>query len=59
MAAFGVHIVMTRVRDATPGVLTQDYTNCNVLTSDQRAQLATPSYKLKKEKLDNKSDTPS
>ena len=27
---------------------------CNVLTSDQRSQLSTPSYKLKKEKHESK-----
>ena len=34
----------------------QECPHCNFLTSDQQEQLATPSQKLKKAKLDNKSD---
>ena len=33
--------------------------HCNALTADQLAQLSTPSYKIKKEKRDLKSSTPS
>ena len=37
-------------------MLKLDCPNCDVLTTDQWAQLATPSYKIKKEKRDSKSD---
>ena len=48
----------TRCREkgkgSDPCLSKQDCSFCNLLTSDQCAQLATPSYKLKKEKRDFK-----
>ena len=40
-----------------PYVMKQECTFCNVLTTDQKAQLATPSYKLKKDKKADKKDS--
>ena len=37
-------------KGSDPCVMQQDSSHYNMLTTDQRAQLATPSYKLKKEK---------
>ena len=62
MAAFDTYTHYARCRDkgkgSDPCVLKLDCTctNCNELTTDQRAQLATPSYQIKKEKHDSKSD---
>ena len=39
-----------RVRNLVFQIQTSNCQICNSLTSDQRQQLATPSYKLKKEK---------
>ena len=59
MAAFDTHTFFARSHDkgkaTNPSVAKQNCTFCNILTSDQRSQLATPSYKkLKKEKQDLK-----
>ena len=62
MAAFDTYTHHAKCRDkgkgSDPCVLKLDCTctNCNELTTDQRAQLATPSYEIKKEKRDSKSD---
>ena len=61
MANFDTHSHCARCRDKGKGkepcVQDQQTSNCqicNSLTSDQRQQLATPSYKLKKEKREAK-----
>ena len=61
MASFDGHLSCARCRDKGKGkdtcVENKDSTNCshcNVLTPEQKAQLATPSYKLKKEKREAK-----
>ena len=61
MASFDGHLSCARCRDKGKGkdtcVEDKDSTNCshcNVLTPEQKAQLATPSYKLKKEKREAK-----
>ena len=61
MASFDGHLSCARCRDKGKGkdtcVEDKDSTNCshcNILTPEQKAQLATPSYKLKKEKREAK-----
>ena len=61
MASFDGHLSCARCRDKGKGkdtcVENKDSTNCshcNALTPEQKAQLATPSYKLKKEKREAK-----
>ena len=65
MAGFDPHSVCARCRDKKKG---QDpcvekphsvCVHCNALSPEQLAQLSTPSYKLKKEKQEAKSSTPS
>ena len=61
MAGFNLHSVCTRCRDKKKGsdpctkTPPEDCQHCDALTPDQRTQIATPSYKLKKEKKDAKS----
>ena len=61
MAGFDLHAVCARCRDKKKGSdpctksPPEDCQNCDALTPDQRTQIATPSYKLKKEKKDAKS----
>ena len=61
MAGFDLHSVCARCRDkkkrSDPCVKSPPEAcgHCNVLTPEQKAQLSTPSYKLKKEKKDSKS----
>ena len=61
MAGFDHHSVCARCRDKKKGsdpctkTPPEDCQHCDALTPDQRAQIATPSYKLKKEKKDAKS----
>ena len=54
MAVFNQHNRCARCRrkgqDNDPCVKNLDCNFCNVLTSDQRAQLSTPTYKARKEK---------
>ena len=65
MAGFDPHTVCARCRDKKKGTdpcVEKEGAicrHCNALTPEQLAQLSTPSYKLKKEKLDMKSSTPS
>ena len=40
-----------------PCVMKQELTLCNALTIDQKTQLATPSYKLKKDKKADKKES--
>ena len=58
MAAFGAHSHCARCRDKGKGndfsVMDQDCQHCIILTVNH--QTATPSYKLRKEKHDSKSD---
>ena len=61
MARFDGHLHCARCRDKGKGKDTcvesknsSDCVHCNALTPEQRAQLATPSYKLKKEKREAK-----
>ena len=64
MASFDSHSFCARCREkgkgSDPSISHNDCTACNSLTEDQRIQLSTPSYRLKKEKRDLKrsSDTP-
>ena len=61
MAGFDLHSVCARCRDKKKGsdpctkTPPEDCQHCDALTPDQRTQIATPSYKLKKEKKDAKS----
>ena len=61
MAGFNLHSVCAHCRDKKKGQDTcvekpgSDCLHCNALTSEQLAQLSTPSYKTKKEKRDLKS----
>ena len=50
------HNVLIKCKVSDPCMLKLDCLNCNILTTDQWAQVATPSYKIKKEKRDSKSD---
>ena len=64
MASFDSHCFCTRCREkgkgTDPCITNNDCQACNSLTEEQRVQLSTPSYRLKKEKRDLKkaSDTP-
>ena len=64
MASFDSHSFCARCREkgkgSDPCVLKNDCNSCNILSEDQRLQLSTPSYRLKKEKRDLKksADTP-
>ena len=65
MAGFDPHTVCARCRDKKKGTDPcvekegASCRHCNALTPEQLAQLSTPSYKIKKEKRDMKSSTPS
>ena len=64
MAGFDTHSFCARCRDKNKGpdpCISEEVCNsCNILTADQRLQLSTSSYKIKKEKRELKkvSDTP-
>ena len=64
MAGFDLHSVCARCRDkkkgSDPCIETPPATcsHCDPLTAEQKAQLSTPSYKLKKKKKEAKSSTP-
>ena len=63
MASFDSHNFCARCREkgkgTDPCINKNDCNSCNLLTEEQRLQLSTPSYRLKKEKRDlKKSDTP-
>ena len=64
MADFDLHSVCARCRDkkkgSDPCIETPPAacSHCDALSSEQKAQLSTPSYKLKKEKKEAKSSTP-
>ena len=64
MAGFDLHSVCACCRDKKKGSDPCSETppaacsHCDALSSEQKAQLSTPSYKLKKEKKENKSSTP-
>ena len=51
-----MHIVRRRDKASDPCILKQDCIFCNIFTTDQVAQLATPSYKPKKNRKSEKSD---
>ena len=65
MAGFDLHSICARCRDKGKGKdpyvekPNSDCQRCELLTPEQLAQLCTPSYKLKKEKRETKSSTPS
>ena len=54
MAGFDSHAYCARCRDkgkgTDPCVEKKHFSFCNILTQDQKARLATPSYQKKKEK---------
>ena len=58
MAGFDRHLYCACCRDKGKGkepcISNKDTSDCNALTPEQRLQLATPSYKLKKEKREAK-----
>ena len=64
MASFDSHSFCARCREKSKGsdpcISHNDCPACNSLTEDQRLQLSTPSYRIKKEKreLKKSSDTP-
>ena len=64
MASFDSHCFCAHYREkgkgSDPCVTKKDCNSCNILSEEQRLQLSTPSYRLKKEKRDLKksSDTP-
>ena len=64
MASFDSHCFCARCREkgkgSDPCVAKKDCNSCNILSEEQRLQLSTPSYRLKKEKRDLKksADTP-
>ena len=64
MASFDTHSFCARCREKSKGpdpcVSKRDCQACNILTEDQRLQLSTPSYRIKKEKRESKKqgDTP-
>ena len=64
MAGFDLHSVCARCRDKKKGkdpcveVPPSFCSHCDSLSAEQKAQLSTPSYKIKKEKRDAKSSTP-
>ena len=61
MAGFDLHSVCARCRDKKKGSdpctksPPEDCQHCDAFTPEQKTQIATPSYKLKKEKKDAKS----
>ena len=59
MAAFDAHSHCAhrhkKSKGNDPFVMQKDCPHCNVLTTDQRAQFATPPYKIKKKERDSKS----
>ena len=63
-AGFDLHSVCARCGDKRKGQDPcvekpgSDCLHCNALTSEQLAQLSTPSYKIKKEKRELKTSTP-
>ena len=61
MASFDSHSFCARCREkgkgSDPCTSKNDSNSCNLLTEDQRLQLSTPSYRLKKEKRDLKKST--
>ena len=63
MARFDTHSFCTRCREKSKGpdpcVSKSDCQACNVLTEDQRLQLSTSSYRIKKEKRDLKKNSDS
>ena len=64
MASFDTHSFCARCREKSKGpdpcLSKSDCQACNILTEDQRLQLSTPSYRIKKEKRESKKqgDTP-
>ena len=64
MASFDTHSFCARCREKSKGpdpcASKSDCQACNILTEDQRLQLSTPSYRIKKEKRESKKqgDTP-
>ena len=64
MAGFDLHSVSARCHDkkkgSDPCIETPPAacSHCDAQSSEQKAQLSTPSYKLKKEKKEAKSSTP-
>ena len=58
MASFDTHSFCARCREKSKGpdpcVSKRDCQACNILTEDQRLQLSTPSYRIKKEKRESK-----
>ena len=64
MAGFDHHSVCARCRDKKKGsdpcieTPPASCSHCDALSSEQKVQLSTPSYKLKKEKKEAKSSTP-
>ena len=64
MAGFDLHSVCARCRDKKKGsdpcvgTPPAPCSHCNAFTLEQKAQLSTPSYKIKKEKREAKSSTP-
>ena len=64
MAGFDHHTVCARCRDKKKGSdpcvksPPESCDHCDLLTPEQRTQLSTPSYKLKKERKEAKSSTP-
>ena len=64
MASFDTHSFCARCREKSKGpdpcVSKSDCQACSILTEDQRLQLSTPSYRIKKEKRESKKqgDTP-
>ena len=61
MAGFDLHSVCACCRDKKKGsdpCIETPPAACDALTAEQKAQLSTPSYKLKKEKKEAKSSTP-
>ena len=64
MAGFDLHSVCARCRDkkkgSDPCIETPPAacSHCDALSSEQKAQLSTPSYQLKKERKEAKSSTP-
>ena len=64
MASFDTHSFCARCREKSKGpdpcVSKSECQACSILTEDQRLQLSTPSYRIKKEKRESKKqgDTP-
>ena len=62
MAGFDLYSTCARYHDKKKGrdpCVEKPDSKCNALTPDHLAQLSTSSYKLKKEKRETKSSTPS